>query len=79
MPGTSTPAPYLLTAAEAAVFMRLDQPDRALHDAIRSLDRLCTQGVITPIRIGRHRRFLLPLLLEALDAMQARATEVPNP
>lgn len=59
MPGTSIPAPTILTAPEAVRLLRLDEPDRALNDAIRSLERIIKAGGIVPIRIGKFNRYLL--------------------
>ncbi len=50
-------APALMTAAEAAAYLRLDEDDRDSADAIRSLNYLVQRGRIRPCRVGKHNRF----------------------
>ena len=56
MPGTTTPAPRLLTAAEAAAYLRLDD-GRDIEAAVKALNRLVDRHLIRPCLIGRHRRY----------------------
>lgn len=50
-------APRLMTAAEAAVYLRLAEGERDIADAIKSLDYLVREGRIRPARVGKHNRF----------------------
>ncbi len=56
MPGTTTPAPRLLTAEEAAAYLRLDD-GRDIEAAVKALNRLVDRRLIRPCLIGRHRRY----------------------
>ncbi|MDY7107980.1 MAG: helix-turn-helix domain-containing protein [Planctomycetota bacterium] len=74
-PGTTEPVPPLLTPLEAVRLLRLDLrtlPDgteeiREPADALKSLDHLCRQGRLTPIRIGKCRRFARAELLRLIE------------
>lgn len=50
-------APSLMTAAEAASYLRLTEGDRDIADAIVSLNYLVRSGRVRPCRVGRHNRF----------------------
>ena len=50
-------APALMTAAEAARYLRLSEGDRDIADAITSLEYLVRQGRIRPCRVGKHNRY----------------------
>lgn len=51
------PAPALMTAVEAAVYLRLTEEGRDVGDAMVSLEYLVARGKIRPCRVGRHNRF----------------------
>lgn len=51
------PVPALMTAAEAATYLRLTEGDRDIEDALTSLEYLVRQGHIRPCRVGKHRRY----------------------
>lgn len=51
------PVPALMTAAEAATYLRLTEDDRDIEDALTSLEYLVRQGHIRPCRVGKHRRY----------------------
>ena len=48
--------PALLTASEAAAYLRLDEGKDA-DGAIRAIDRLVDQERLRPCLVGRHRRY----------------------
>jgi len=50
-------APVLMTAAEAAIYLRLSDDGRDIADAVKSLEYLVREGRIRPARIGKHNRF----------------------
>ncbi len=50
------PAPALMTAQEAAIYLRLAE-DRDIGDALVSLEYLVAEGRIRPCRVGRYNRF----------------------
>lgn len=50
-------APALMTAEEAAVYLRLAEGDRDIADAITSLEYLVREGRIRPARVGKHNRY----------------------
>lgn len=52
------PAPALMTAREAAEYLRLTEEGRDVGDALASLEYLVTSGRIRPCRVGRFNRFL---------------------
>lgn len=51
------PAPALMTAEEAAAYLRLTEGGRDIADALKSLEYLVTTGRVRPCRVGRHNRF----------------------
>lgn len=51
------PAPALLTAPEAAIYLRLTEEGRDIGDALVSLEYLVTTGKVRPCRVGRHNRY----------------------
>lgn len=51
------PVPALMTAAEAATYLRLTEDNRDIEDALTSLEYLVRQGHICPCRVGKHRRY----------------------
>jgi hypothetical protein len=51
------PAPALMTAHEAALYLRLTEEGRDIADALASLEYLVNSGRIRPCRVGRHNRF----------------------
>ena len=63
-------APALLTAAEAATYLRLSE-GRDIGDAVKSLDYLVQQGRIRPCRVGKCNRFAR----SELDRVIAEQTE----
>ena len=46
-----------MTAAEAAVYLRLTEGDRDIADAITSLEYMVREGRIRPCRVGKHNRY----------------------
>jgi hypothetical protein len=50
-------APPLMTATEAAAYLRLDENERDIGDALKSLERLVGTGLIRPCRVGRFNRY----------------------
>jgi hypothetical protein len=50
-------APALMTAAEAAIYLRLTEDGRDTADAITSLEYLVREGRIRPARVGKHNRY----------------------
>lgn len=50
-------APALMTAAEAATYLRLNQDGRDIADAIKSLEHLVNEGRLRPCRVGRWNRY----------------------
>lgn len=50
-------APALMTAAEAAIYLRLTEDGRDLADALVSLEYLVRERRIRPCRVGRSNRF----------------------
>lgn len=51
------PAPALMTAQEATVYLRLNEDGRDIGDAKLSLEYLVSCGRIRPCRVGRFNRF----------------------
>lgn len=51
------PAPALMTAEEAAHYLRLTEGGRDIGDAMTSLEYLVSEGRIRPCRVGRFNRF----------------------
>lgn len=56
LPGTDQIAPALMTAAEAASFLRLDE-GRDSDAAVKALNRLVDKDLIRPCLVGKHRRY----------------------
>ena len=52
------PAPSLMTAHEAALYLRLTEDGRDIADALASLEYLVSEGRIRPCRVGRFNRFM---------------------
>jgi len=50
-------APALMTAAEAAAYLRLTEGDRDITDAVNSLEYMVREGRIRPCRVGKHNRY----------------------
>lgn len=50
-------APALMTAAEAAAYLRLAEDGRDIGDAVKSLEYLVQSGLVRPCRVGKHNRF----------------------
>jgi len=50
-------APALMTAAEAAIYLRLTEDGRDIGDAVQSLDYLIRRHGLRPCRVGKHNRF----------------------
>lgn len=50
-------APALMTADEAAVYLRLNEDGRDIADAVKSLEYLVTEGKLRPCRVGRWNRY----------------------
>lgn len=68
-------APALMTAAEAATYLRLTEDGRDLADALVSLDYLVRERRIRPCRVGRSNRFARA----ELDRFIADQTERAGP
>lgn len=51
------PAPALMTAQEATVYLRLNEGGRDIGDAKLSLEYLVNSGRIRPCRVGRCNRY----------------------
>lgn len=51
------PAPALMTAQEAAIYLRLTEGGRDIGDALTSLEYLVSTGRIRACRVGRFNRF----------------------
>lgn len=51
------PAPSLMTAQEAALYLRLTEEGRDIGDALASLEYLVNSGRLRPCRVGRYNRF----------------------
>ncbi len=50
-------APTLMTAEEAAIYLRLSDGGRDVADALTSLHYLVREGRIRPCRVGRANRY----------------------
>ena len=70
MPG-GAPAPSVLTAEEAVVFLRLDQ--MGIKDPLMSLRYYREQGLLRGVKIGLKLRYRLADLLEFLDRLAEEA------
>lgn len=51
------PAPALMTAQEAVLYLRLTEGGRDIGDALKSLEYLVAHGRIRPCRVGRFNRY----------------------
>ena len=56
LPGTNQPVPALMTAEEACMYLRLDE-GRSIENAVRALNRIVDKRRITPIIVGKLRRY----------------------
>lgn len=65
------PAPALMTAEEAAAYLRLTECGRDIGDALKSLEYLVTSGRVRPCRVGRFNRYTRV----ELDRFMAEQTE----
>ena len=65
--------PVLLTAEEAATYLRLDE-DREVAKAVRALYRYVDRHELSATVIGVHRRFSIRELDRFIDAKTAAAT-----
>lgn len=73
------PAPALMTASEAVAYLRLDEGDRDIGDALRSLEYLVSQGLIRPCRVGRFNRYARPELDRFITEQTKRYSKLrPN-
>ncbi|MBX3357351.1 MAG: hypothetical protein KF745_02875 [Phycisphaeraceae bacterium] len=76
------PAPALMTAAEAAAYLRLTEDGRDVGDAMTSLNYLVNTGRVRPCRVGRHNRFtrleLDRFLHEQTERYAPKSRETPN-
>ena len=61
------PAPTVLTAEEAVVFLRLDQTD--IKDPLASLRYYREKGLLKGVKIGLKLRYRLTDLLDFLDRL----------
>ncbi len=59
----------LLTAQEAAAFLRLDEDGRDARACKAALDRLVARGLLRPAVVGRDRRYTVRELNRYLDAL----------
>jgi hypothetical protein len=76
------PAPALMTACEAAEYLRLTEEGRDIGDAMASLEYLVASGRIRPCRVGRHNRYLRQeldrFMHEQTEQYSARYQSPPN-
>jgi len=56
LPGTTVPAPALMTESEAAGYLRLDD-NRSTENAVKALNRLVEKRLIRPCLVGNRRRY----------------------
>ena len=71
------PVPALLTAPEAARFLRLDV-GRGDDGAVRALRRLIETGALRPCRIGRENRYAREELLRLIHQRTGEYGDVPS-
>lgn len=50
--------PPVMTAEEAAAYLRLTENGRDIGDALKTLGYLVGKGLISPCRVGKHCRYL---------------------
>lgn len=73
------PAPALMTAEEAAVYLRLNVGGRDIHDAVASLEYLVSHGRIRPCRVGKFNRYTRAELDRFMhDQTQRHAASAPQ-
>jgi hypothetical protein len=70
-------APPLMTAAETAILLRLNEDGRDIADAIKSLEYIVAQGRIRPCRVGRHNRFALTEACRFIEDQTSRYDDRP--
>ncbi len=56
LPGTTVPAPALMTECEAAGYLRLDE-NRSDENAVKALNRLVAKRLVRPCLVGNRRRY----------------------
>ncbi len=67
-PGSAPePVPFVMTATEVIRFTRIDQT--GVKHGERSLEHYRQQGSLRATQIGRELRYLLPNVLDFLDAI----------
>lgn len=75
-------APALMTASEAAAYLRLTEDGRDIGDALKSLEYLVTTGRVRPCRVGRFNRFtraeLDRFMHEQTERYEERRTRPPS-
>lgn len=76
LPGSTTPAPRLLTAEEAARYLRLTDDGRDVQAAVKALNRLVDRNLIRPCLVGRHRRYSRRELDRFIDSGTERYGEL---
>ena len=64
---TAVPMSPLLTAEEAACYLRFDAEGRGVDKAVRSLNRLVEQRKIRPCPLGGRNRFTIKELNRFID------------
>ena len=67
------PAPSVLTAHEAVVFLRLDQT--SIKDPLQSLRYYREKGLLRGVRIGLRLRYRLVDLLDFLERLAEEPSE----
>ena len=75
LPGTTTPAPRLMTAEEACRYLRLDD-GRGIEAAVKALTRIVDRNLIRPCLVGRHRRYSRRELDRYIDAATEQHREL---
>lgn len=68
------PAPALMTAQEAVLYLRLTEGGRDVGDAMKSLEYLVGQGRVRPCRVGRFNRYARAELDRFIQAQTERPT-----
>jgi len=69
-----SPAPYVLTADEAVVFLRLDT--NGTNHPETTLDYYQKEGLLFPITIGKARKYPLPELIEFIKRLSDKKENV---
>ena len=62
-----SPAPYVLTAQETIIFLRLDTNGTKHPEA--TLEHYQKEGLLIPITIGKCRKYPLPEILRFIDRL----------